>query len=140
MIVDGQDIIDTSKCMVEGHGQFFCYCPITVSEQILPHVNTRISLPIKEHNQCTFECQQIVGRPGLQRLDRYCLQESQKGDLCHCFYVFDFNFYSRLSRLIDYLLFYVPLKNISLIWRHLGLYLALRVLEQKGIFIVPHLM
>jgi hypothetical protein len=49
--------------------------------------------------------------------------------------------------LIDYLLFYVPLKNISLIWRrhqwraaNLGLCSALRAIEQGGIFIVPHLL
>jgi hypothetical protein len=51
--------------------------------------------------------------------------------------------------LIDYLLFYVSLKNISLIWRrhhyreglqNLGLCSALRVFEQGGIFIVLHLL
>jgi hypothetical protein len=51
--------------------------------------------------------------------------------------------------LIDYLLFYVPLKNFSLIWRliiageglqNLGLCSALRAFEQGGIFIVPHLL
>ena len=51
--------------------------------------------------------------------------------------------------LIDYLRFYVPLKNISLIWRrhhcrwraaNLGLCSALRAFEQGGIFIVPHLL
>jgi hypothetical protein len=55
-----------------------------------------------------------------------------------------------LFRLIDYLRFYVPLKNISLIWRdvtiaceglqNLGLCSALRAFEQGGIFIVPHLL
>jgi hypothetical protein len=55
------------------------------------------------------------------------------------------------DRLIDYLLFYVPLKNfwISLIWRchhcrwrakNLDLCSALRAFEQGGIFIVPHLL
>jgi hypothetical protein len=48
------------------------------------------------------------------------------------------------DRLIDYLLFYVPLKNISLIWRrhhfrwraaNLGLCSVLRAFEQGGIFI-----
>jgi hypothetical protein len=51
--------------------------------------------------------------------------------------------------LIDCLMFYAPLKNISLIWRrhhhreglqNLGLCSALRALEQGGIFIVPHLL
>jgi hypothetical protein len=39
--------------------QVFCYYmyPVTVSEQILPHKNIRISLPIKEHNQRPKECQ-----------------------------------------------------------------------------------
>jgi hypothetical protein len=49
--------------------------------------------------------------------------------------------------LIDYLLFNVPFKNISLIWRrhhadeglqNLGLCSALGTFEQGGIFIVPH--
>jgi hypothetical protein len=31
---------------------FFCYSPVAVSIQILPHLNIRINLPIKEHNQC----------------------------------------------------------------------------------------
>jgi hypothetical protein len=52
-------------------------------------------------------------------------------------------------RLIDCLFFNVPLKNISLIWRHhhtgkglqnLGLWLVLRAFEQGGIVIVPHLL
>jgi hypothetical protein len=52
-------------------------------------------------------------------------------------------------RLIDYLLFYVPFKNFSLIcrrhhcrWKHakLDLCSALRAFEQGGIFIVPHLL
>jgi hypothetical protein len=51
--------------------------------------------------------------------------------------------------LINYLLFYVPLKNFSLIWRrhhcqwraaNLGLCSVLRAFEQGGIFIVPHLL
>jgi hypothetical protein len=53
--------------------------------------------------------------------------------------------------LIDYLLFYVPLKNISLTvygdvtiagegLQNLGLCSALRAFEQGGIFIVPHLL
>jgi hypothetical protein len=51
--------------------------------------------------------------------------------------------------LIDWLLFYVPLKNISLTsrrhygrWRaaYLGLCSALGAFEQGGIFIVPHLL
>jgi hypothetical protein len=51
--------------------------------------------------------------------------------------------------LIDYLQFYVPLKNFSLIWsRHhcrwraanFGLCSALRAFEQGGIFIVSHLL
>jgi hypothetical protein len=54
-----------------------------------------------------------------------------------------------LIDLIDYLLFYVKLKNFSLIWRrhhcrwrakNLGLCSALRAFEQGGIFIVPHLL
>jgi hypothetical protein len=54
-----------------------------------------------------------------------------------------------INWLIDYLGFYVPLKNISLIWRHhiageglhnLGLCSALRAFEQGGIFIVQHLL
>jgi hypothetical protein len=49
--------------------------------------------------------------------------------------------------LIDCLLFYVPLKNISLIWgltitgeglQNLDLCLALKAFEQGAIFIVPH--
>jgi hypothetical protein len=50
-----------------------------------------------------------------------------------------------------FLLFYILLKNISLIWRrwhtiaseglqNLGLYSALGAFEQGGIFIVPHLL
>ena len=60
------------------------------------------------------------------------------------------NFLLKLtSMLIDCLLFYVPLKNISLIWRchhygeglqNLGICSALRAFEQGGIFIVPHLL
>jgi hypothetical protein len=57
--------------------------------------------------------------------------------------------------LFVYLLVYVPLKNISLLWRHhryrwtaakyithskLGLWWALRAFEQVGIFIMPHLL
>jgi hypothetical protein len=52
--------------------------------------------------------------------------------------------------LIDYLLFYVPLKNISLVYgdvtitgeglQNLGLCSALRAFEQDGIFIMPHLL
>jgi hypothetical protein len=52
--------------------------------------------------------------------------------------------------LVGCLRFYVPLKNISLIWRrhliageglqNLGLCSALRAFEQGGIFIVPHLL
>jgi hypothetical protein len=50
-----------------------------------------------------------------------------------------------MKRLINYLLFYVPLKNISLTitgegLQNLGLCSALRVFEQGGIFIVPHLL
>jgi hypothetical protein len=50
---------------------------------------------------------------------------------------------------IEYLVFYVPLKNISLIWRrhhyieglrNLGQSSALRDFEQGGILIVPHLL
>jgi hypothetical protein len=50
---------------------------------------------------------------------------------------------------VDYLRFYVPLKNFSLIWRrhhcrwraaNLRLCSALRALKQGGIFIVPHLL
>jgi hypothetical protein len=50
-----------------------------------------------------------------------------------------------ILRLIDYLQFYVPRKNVSLIWRrhhageglpNLGLCSALRSVEQGGIFIV----
>jgi hypothetical protein len=49
--------------------------------------------------------------------------------------------------LIDCLLFYVPLKNFSFIWRrhhyqwrlqNLGLCSAIRAFEQGGVFIVPH--
>jgi hypothetical protein len=52
-------------------------------------------------------------------------------------------------RLIDYLKFYVPLKNFSLIWRctiageglqSFGLCSALRDFEQGLIFTVPHLL
>jgi hypothetical protein len=51
--------------------------------------------------------------------------------------------------LIDYLSFYIPLKNISLNGdvtiageglQNLGLCLVLRAFEQGGIFIVPHLL
>jgi hypothetical protein len=53
--------------------------------------------------------------------------------------------------LIDYLLFYVRLKNISHTWRrhgtiagerlqNLGLCLMLKAFEQGWIFIVPHLL
>jgi hypothetical protein len=51
--------------------------------------------------------------------------------------------------LIDYVRFYVPLKNISLNedvtiagegLQNLGLCSALRAFEQGGIFIVPHLL
>jgi hypothetical protein len=67
-------------------------------------------------------------------------------------YYFFFLFISpifQIDWMIDYLLFYVPLKNISLIWRrhryrwraeNLGLCSALRASEQGGIFIVPHLL
>ena len=55
----------------------FCYYPVTVSEQKLPHMNIRINPLTKGHNWCLLECQRVVGRPGLQRLHRYCLQESQ---------------------------------------------------------------
>jgi hypothetical protein len=41
-IVDLQDIIDISICMVERH--------VRVSEHILLHVNIKISLPIREQN------------------------------------------------------------------------------------------
>jgi hypothetical protein len=52
--------------------------------------------------------------------------------------------------LIDYLRFYVPLKNISLKYgdvtitderlQNLGQCSALRAFEQEGVFIVPHLL
>jgi hypothetical protein len=46
--------------------------------------------------------------------------------------------------LIDYLWFYVPLKNLSLEGlqklQNLGLCSALMAIEQEGIFIVPHLL
>jgi hypothetical protein len=52
--------------------------------------------------------------------------------------------------LIDYLLFYIPLKNFSLNIQYgditgeglqnLGLCSVLRAFEQGGIFIVPHLL
>jgi hypothetical protein len=52
--------------------------------------------------------------------------------------------------LIDYLLFYIPLKNSSLIWRHhhcrwmstkfRHICSVLRAFEQGGIFIMPHLL
>jgi hypothetical protein len=50
-----------------------------------------------------------------------------------------------LDWLIDYLQFYVPLKNFSLTivgegLQNLGLCSALRAFEQGGIFIVPHLL
>jgi hypothetical protein len=55
-----------------------------------------------------------------------------------------------LNWLIDYLVFYVPLKNISLIYgdvtitgeglQNLDLCSALKAFEQGGIFIVPHLL
>jgi hypothetical protein len=51
----------------------------------------------------------------------------------------------QMDCLLDYLMFYVPLKNISLIiagegLQNLGLCSALRAFEQAGIFIVPHLL
>jgi hypothetical protein len=54
-----------------------------------------------------------------------------------------------MEKINDYLRFYVPLKNFSLIWdvtiageglQNLGLCSALRAFEQGGIFIVPHLL
>jgi hypothetical protein len=55
-----------------------------------------------------------------------------------------------VDRLIDYLQFYVPLKNISLIYgdviiageglQNFGLCSALRAFDQGGIFIVRHLL
>jgi hypothetical protein len=51
-----------------------------------------------------------------------------------------------INWLIDYLRFYVPLKNILLIsfagegLQNLGLCSALRAFEQGGIFIVPHVL
>jgi hypothetical protein len=47
--------------------------------------------------------------------------------------------------MINYLVFYVPLKNIDVTiagegLQNLGLCLALRAFEQGGIFIVPHLL
>jgi hypothetical protein len=52
--------------------------------------------------------------------------------------------------MINYLLFYIPLKNFSLIYgdvtitgkglQNLGLCMVLRAFEQEGIFIVPHLL
>jgi hypothetical protein len=44
--------------------------------------------------------------------------------------------------MIDYLLFYVPFKIISLMWRRNQgcLCSALRAFQQEGIFIVPHLL
>jgi hypothetical protein len=50
-----------------------------------------------------------------------------------------------VDTLIDYLRFYVPLKNFSLTiagegLQNLGLCSALRAFEQGGIFIVPHLL
>jgi hypothetical protein len=55
----------------------------------------------------------------------------------------------KLVRLIDYLGFYVPLKNFSLIWRRhhcrwraakFRPMLGAQAFEQGGIFIVPHLL
>jgi hypothetical protein len=53
-------------------------------------------------------------------------------------------------RLTDYLRFYVPLKNFSLLYgdvtiagegqQNIGLCSALRAFEQGGIFIMPHLL
>jgi hypothetical protein len=55
--------------------------------------------------------------------------------------------YNVVIRLIDYLLFYVPLKNISLIWRRhhcrwraAKFWPMLGAFEQGGIFNVPHLL
>ena len=56
-----------------------------------------------------------------------------------------------MLELIDILVFYVPLKSISLIWRcdhywwravnlGLSLYSALRAFEQRAILVVPHLL
>jgi hypothetical protein len=47
MIVDWQDVINITDCMIQGHCQFFCYYLVTIYEQILPHTNIRINLPIK---------------------------------------------------------------------------------------------
>jgi hypothetical protein len=55
-----------------------------------------------------------------------------------------------INWLVDYLLFYVPLKSFSLIYgdvtitgeglQNLGLYSELRAFEQGAIFIVPHVL
>jgi hypothetical protein len=55
--------------------------------------------------------------------------------------------FNHIGFLIDYLLFYVPLKNIFHIYGDVtidskglqNLYLALMAFEQEWIFIVPHL-
>ena len=66
--------------------------------------------------------------------------------LQHTLYIYIHYIYTWL---IEYLLLYIPLENISLIWRrhhcwrraaNLGLCSALRAFEQGGIFFVPHLL
>jgi hypothetical protein len=60
--------------------------------------------------------------------------------------LFHKNSYEVIDWLIDYFLFYVQLRNTSLLWRrhqglqNLGLCSAIRAFEQGGIFIVPHLL
>jgi hypothetical protein len=52
-VVKGQDhsfFKDLTGGFCTVGGTLVCYYPVTVSEQILSHMNIRISLPIKEHN------------------------------------------------------------------------------------------
>jgi hypothetical protein len=42
--------------------------PVTISDEILFHINIQKSLPMKEPKRCPEVCQQTVGRSGLHRL------------------------------------------------------------------------
>jgi hypothetical protein len=81
------------------------------------------------------------------------LSNEADSDFCHQPPTYAVNivyFNHTLISYIDYLQFYVPLKNISLVYgditiageelQNLGLCSAIRAFEQGGIFIVPHLL
>jgi hypothetical protein len=88
------------------------------------------------HSDAFYDTQgvwRIYSNPGVEKLDVWNTERNLRRD-----------------RGIDYVRFYIPLKNFSLIYggvtiageglQNLGLCSALRVLEQGGIFIVPHLL